>query len=1089
MVEEAQRLDSSTSKESQTSPSSSAVSLDGLDKSSGNGRLNDVLGRTRDLLSGRGVVVAGVIGVLLIVFLFLPPISLGSRLTSGGGYTTLDASTPSVEHPDGLTLSVSDEPEKRLRVKLDAVPRADFLVDEAGEEAQAAREALPSYLIPKSPFYLLDVRGESEAPVNLVVEVPNEAEPWETLDLYGWDGETWRWLPNRLDRDAVKLVAEVDALPESVMVMQSGAVELGIVTESADLPPTDYEGVLTNVDLVGMKIGTLGAMTGDPSLLPPGSVSSELMLAPTVRNWVPDRDPNSALVSDMLTIPEDREAHLENLTSMVVEGNYAGLVLDYRALSVEDRDAYASFVEELAGRLHEQGAWLGVTVESPVQTADGGWNTGGYDWVALGKAADQVRVIMPLDPTTYAPGGLVEGMIEWGTTQVSRYKLYPIFSTLCTDGTDTLTMDEVLAGIGKVQAKGTVGESVEPGSTLEFELAGDVNVETDSLLGATMMQVGERSYWLGTPEWLRSRMDLASRFRLGGVVLCDMLEEGNFPDMVSAIEDYQAQVASIAYTAPDVVWVATAPDGSVSDAHLTLRQADYSWVAPELTGTYQIEATVAGIPRGSFTVEVAEPMAEEVDVAAAEADEEDAEEAAEAEEDAEEAEEEEEVGLEAAFVTDVTVPDNTHFDNDEQFTKTWRMRNTGGEAWPEGTTLTFLNGTQMTDQGSVEVGAVEPGDEVDVSVDMRAPMENGTFKGTWVLSTEGNHIPGGRIFVIIQAGEVAETDEGEEGQAGTPPPAPAPVAGGAFELGGHIRDGSYPHADRMHYAGMSWSKKQVRWQHNPAGDVQAAHANGFKIQLSALGPASMVTEGGFKERYAAWVADMAAAGADAIEIWNEPNLPREWQEGHISPESYTELLCASYAAIKAANPNTAVISAAPAPTGYFGGCHAHGCDDVPWLQRMYNAGAANCMDYIGAHHNAGATPPAATSGHPADGGGGHHSWYFLPQTQIYYNIFGGSRQLFYTELGYVSPDGYGWIPETFAWGANTSVAQQAQWLADVVSLSSQTGMVRVVIVWNVDFNCYGDCGGVQDPQGGYSILRPDGSCPACDSLHALLGTR
>jgi hypothetical protein len=147
------------------------------------------------------------------------------------------------------------------------------------------------------------------------------------------------------------------------------------------------------------------------------------------------------------------------------------------------------------------------------------------------------------------------------------------------------------------------------------------------------------------------------------------------------------------------------------------------------------------------------------------------------------------------------------------------------------------------------------------------------------------------------------------------------------------------------------------------------------------------------------------------------------------------------------------------------------------------------MDYIGAHHNSGATAPSATSGHPADPGSTHHSWFFLPQTQLYYNVFGGTRQLFYTELGYVSPEGYGWIPGTFAWGANTTVAQQAQWLAEVVQLSSQTGMVRAVIVWNVDFDCYGDCGGVQDPQAGYAIIRPDGSCPACDTLHALLGTR
>jgi hypothetical protein len=37
-----------------------------------------------------------------------------------------------------------------------------------------------------------------------------------------------------------------------------------------------------------------------------------------------------------------------------------------------------------------------------------------------------------------------------------------------------------------------------------------------------------------------------------------------------------------------------------------------------------------------------------------------------------------------------------------------------------------------------------------------------------------------------------------------------------------------------------------------------------------------------------------------------------------------------------------------------------------------------------------------------------------------------------------------------------------------------------VIVWNVDFSGYGD-----DPSAGYAIVRPGGSCPACDTLSTL----
>jgi hypothetical protein len=434
------------------------------------------------------------------------------------------------------------------------------------------------------------------------------------------------------------------------------------------------------------------------------------------------------------------------------------------------------------------------------------------------------------------------------------------------------------------------------------------------------------------------------------------------------------------------------------------------------------------------------------------------------------------VCMQAAYVADVTVPDGTHFDNNEAFTKTWQLRNSGTCDWPADTVLAFLGGSQMGGPASKTVGVVASGQTVDVSVDLTAPEAAGNYTGKWALQTAGAKVAGSDVSVVIQAGEVA---------AAPPPSQPAaivPISGGSFELGGHVRDTGFPYASLMHYAGMTWAKVQVHFGQDAAGIVQGAHAQGFKVQLSALGSPGMVTQGGFEQSYAAWAANLASSGADAIEVWNEPNIDREWQSGFIDPAAYTRLLCAAYTAIKAANPNTAVISAAPAPTGYFGGCSPAGCDDQPWVEGMYNAGAANCMDYIGAHHNAGATSPSAREGHPA---GTHHSWYFMPQTELYYNVFRGARKLFYTEMGYASQEGVATFADAFGWARGTMNAQQASWLTEAAQLGASTGMVRCIIVWNVDYTArYGD-----DPQDGFAIIRPGGACPACDSLHNLLGTR
>ena len=178
-----------------------------------------------------------------------------------------------------------------------------------------------------------------------------------------------------------------------------------------------------------------------------------------------------------------------------------------------------------------------------------------------------------------------------------------------------------------------------------------------------------------------------------------------------------------------------------------------------------------------------------------------------------------------------------------------------------------------------------------------------------------------------------------------------------------------------------------------------------------------------------------------------------------------------------------MISAAPVPTGFFGGCWAFGCDDTPWLEGLHSAGAVQCMDYLGAHYLLGATSPSATSGHPADSGDGYHAWYFLPQTQVYRQIF-QERQIFYTEMGYASQEGVSQFHDSFAWARGNTDAEQAAWLAEAVQLSIDTRMVRAIMVWNIDFERVG-----YDPRDGYAIIRPGGICPACETLHAVLGSR
>lgn len=302
----------------------------------------------------------------------------------------------------------------------------------------------------------------------------------------------------------------------------------------------------------------------------------------------------------------------------------------------------------------------------------------------------------------------------------------------------------------------------------------------------------------------------------------------------------------------------------------------------------------------------------------------------------------------------------------------------------------------------------------------------------------------------------------------------APVRG--FEYGGHVDGFGQNAINQMHHAGMTWVKRQIHAFQDYGAAINEAHANGFRILLGIVGEPGAVGDDAYLDQYAASAAAAAALGADAIEVWNEPNLDREWASGQISPQRYTEMLRRAYHAIKAANPNTLVISAAPAPTGYFGGCSPAGCDDAPFIRGMAAAGAANYVDCVGVHYNEGIIAPNQTSGDPRESGG-FYTRYFWGMVNTYSSAFGGAKKLCFTEFGYLTPEGFPPLPGTFGWASNVTVAQQAAWLDQAVSLAANSGKVRMMIIWNIDFGRYDD-----DPMAGYAIIRPGGGCPACDAL-------
>ena len=92
----------------------------------------------------------------------------------------------------------------------------------------------------------------------------------------------------------------------------------------------------------------------------------------------------------------------------------------------------------------------------------------------------------------------------------------------------------------------------------------------------------------------------------------------------------------------------------------------------------------------------------------------------------------------------------------------------------------------------------------------------------------------------------------------------------------------------------------------------------------------------------------------AYQVWNEPNLAREWGNKPPNAREYTQMLTKAYNAIKRVDPNALVVTAGMAPTTERS---QRAVPDTQFIQAMYDAGAKPYFDLLGAHGAGYRAPP------------------------------------------------------------------------------------------------------------------------------------
>jgi hypothetical protein len=102
---------------------------------------------------------------------------------------------------------------------------------------------------------------------------------------------------------------------------------------------------------------------------------------------------------------------------------------------------------------------------------------------------------------------------------------------------------------------------------------------------------------------------------------------------------------------------------------------------------------------------------------------------------------------------DVTIPDGTPMTPGQEFTKTWKIKNTGICTWDTNYKAIFSYSAPPNERMNAQpiplTALVAPGQEVDVSVQFKAPSTAGEYTGYWQM-VNAKGIPfGTKDFILI----------------------------------------------------------------------------------------------------------------------------------------------------------------------------------------------------------------------------------------------------------------------------------------------------------------------------------------------------
>ncbi len=1019
------------------------------------------------------------IPMLLIVALLLPPINLLDRLQALT-YTRITPAGGMVSDADGTMVNFPAEGvPSSFFAALGSTPRADFIVGQGGADLYEAASNIPLYLLPKSPAYHLDVRGEDPTMSILEIPIPNDSLPYETLAVYAWTDEGWMVLPSQILVEEDRIVSDLNGVANDFMVMQTTPGAPAVTANLGDNAQLPQGAVVTNEAKTGLFLRGDGALEGSA----PDNNGNTL---PIIRNW-DGEVVRTDLINNLLIDPGLQANQLMSVEQTVVQNNYPGAVIDYRGVDAvpSARADYVRLITDMANQLHAAGKTLAVRVEPPTQVSADTWDTGGYDWRELGNVVDTLIIPTPVDPRAYMPGAEMSMLLDFATNEVERRKLQfelPSYSVeragnyLLMKGYQE-SLVPLVSGV-ELAAEGNSGEV-------------NVSLENDRLLSEVIWddeigmyyyvyrddQGGERTVYVENADSMARKLEQLRGYNVSNAGIIVPPNGEIDPNIWSILLQFQQGQPLTATNLGQLAVNFTVYDEAgnpVDQETKPLSDPEASLAAPG--GPAQVDARI--INSAGQPVVQSQPVAVAASsgVAAASASAGDggteAVAAAEADDGVASVSTSQILNVREGPSTQYTVLGQTAAGANYAVTGKseagdwWQIDYNGQNAWVIGQ-LVSANGD--TEAVAIVTDIPEPPAAAVAAAEAAPPAEGG--------------------------GEAAPA----EAPAAAPVVAAPPPSGAAVPFGYGIQAHMVHTGDAMinqvmsstKGMGFNWVKQQIEWRvfEGSPGQidwgssdpiVNAANAAGINLLFSVVNAPAWAREPGFDgsvggppqdpQTYANFVGAFAGkycgTSLKMIEVWNEQNLHYEWGNKPLNPGEYVQLLAPAYAAIKAACPSMIVVSGALTPAGNNGGL---AMDDFTYLEEMFKAGANNYLDAVGSHPSGYNVPPSVTaedacaaiqvSGNSFNGAcdSPHHSWSFRSTMEGYRNImnvYGASNKVIVpTEFGWAAG---GAFDAKYQYANDNSFEEQAAWTVESYQMMKNWGWVGPAFLWNLNFRVVAD---------------------------------